>query len=64
MRDTVLNSILLDLCKAYDTLDRDFCMDILAGYGVGPSMLRILRTYWARLQIVEKVGRGLRARLT
>ena len=33
MRDTVLRSIFLDLRKAYDDLDRDRCLDILAGYG-------------------------------
>ena len=29
---------------------------ILAGYGVGPRTIRILRTYWAWLQMVAKVG--------
>ena len=36
MRDTVLNSIFLDLRKAYDALYMDCCIDTLAGYGVGP----------------------------
>ena len=31
-------------------------MNILAGYGVGPRKLRILRTYWARIQMAAKVG--------
>ena len=34
MRDTVLHAILLDLRKAYNALERDRCLDILAGYGV------------------------------
>ena len=44
MMETVLHSILLDLRKSYDALDRDRCLGILAGYGVGPRMLQILRT--------------------
>ena len=47
MRDTVLHSILLDLRKAYNTLDMYRCLDILTGFEVGIRMLRILRTYWA-----------------
>ena len=29
---------------------------ILAGYGVGPRTIRIMRTYWARLQMAAKAG--------
>ena len=47
MREMVLHSIFLDLRKAYNALDRDRCLDILAGYGVGPSTLNILWKYWA-----------------
>ena len=49
MRDMVIRSILLDLQKAHYALDRDRCLDILEGYGVGPRMFRILRTSWVRL---------------
>ena len=42
MRETVLHSIFLYLHKAYDVLDRNRCLDILAGGGLGPRMLRIL----------------------
>ena len=45
MRDIVLHSILPNLRKDYDALDRDLCLDILEGYGVGPRTIRILRTY-------------------
>ena len=47
MRDKLIHSILLDLCKTYANLERDRCMDMLEGYGVGPIMLRIMQTYWA-----------------
>ena len=51
----VFHSIFLDLRKAFDALDRDLCLDILAGYGVGPRTLHILQTYWFWLQMVAKV---------
>ena len=47
MRETVLHSIFLDLHKTYNDLERDQYLDILAGCGVGPRTLHILRTYWA-----------------
>ena len=56
MRETVLNVIFLDLFKAYYALDREHCQDTLTGYGVGPRKIRILRTYWDRPQMAEKVG--------
>ncbi len=34
-----LYQIYLDLRKAYDTLDLGRCLEILAGYGVGPNLL-------------------------
>ena len=43
MRETVLHAIFLDLHKAYDDLDRECCIDILLGCGVGSRKLRILR---------------------
>ena len=46
MRESVLHTIFLDLNKAYAALDWDRCLDILAGYGEGPQMLRLLHTYW------------------
>ena len=45
MREEVLYMIFLDLTIAYDALDRSRCLDILEGYGVGPSARRLLTTY-------------------
>ena len=56
MRETVLHAIFLNLRNSYDALDRDRCLDILVGYGVGPRTLHILWTYWVWLQMVAKVG--------
>ena len=41
-----LHSVFIDLKKAYDTMDRERCLEILAGYGVGPNMIRILEHFW------------------
>ena len=42
MREEVLYMIFLDLHKAYVALDRDRCLEILEGYGVGPRSHGIL----------------------
>ena len=56
MREEVLYMIFLDLTKAYDTLDRSRCLEILEGYGVGPSARRLLNTYLRRLTMVARAG--------
>ena len=56
MREEFLYMIFLDLTKAYDALDRSRCLDILEGYGVGPSARRLLQTYWRRLNMVARAG--------
>ena len=58
MREVVIFKIFLDLQKAYDALDWDTCLEILAAYGVrvGPRTIRLLRTYWERLTIVARDG--------
>ena len=42
-RETVLHDIFMDRQKVYDALDWDKCLEILAGYGVVPRALRLLR---------------------
>ena len=56
MREEVLYVIFLELTKAYDALDRSRCLDILDGYGVGPSARSLLTPYWRRLTIVARAG--------
>ena len=56
MREEVLYVIFLDLTKAYDALDRSRCLEILEGYGVGPSARRLLTTYWSRLTMIARAG--------
>ena len=54
MREEVLYVIFLDLTKAYDALDRSRCLEILEGYGVGPSTRRLLTTSWRCLTMVAR----------
>ena len=59
LREEVLYGIFLYIHKSYYNLNRDFCLDTMAAYGVGPWSLRLLRQYWARLVMVARAGRYL-----
>ena len=54
MRGAVFHAVFLGIQKAYNTLDRDQCLEILVGYCVGPPMLWLLWMYWTWLQMVTK----------
>ena len=56
MREDVIYMIFLDLKKSYDALDRDICLVILEGYGIGTRSCRILQTYWGRLRMFARAG--------
>jgi hypothetical protein len=45
---------LLDLSKAYDTLDRSCTLQILQDYGLGPQLLRLLTNFWNSTQVVAR----------
>jgi hypothetical protein len=51
-----LYQIYLDLRKAYDALDRGRCLEILAGYGVRPNLLRLQKKFWDNAKMVCHVG--------
>jgi hypothetical protein len=44
--------IFLDLAKAFDAVNRDRLLDILAGYVFGPNILRFLRRNWHNAFVV------------
>ena len=48
--------IFLDLHKLYDALDRDICLEILAGCVLRPWYHRIIRNYWDSLTMVDCMG--------
>ena len=41
-----LFQVFLYVRKAYDSLEREMCMDILKGYGMVPKMARLIGHYW------------------
>ena len=43
MDQVPLYGIFINLRKAYDVMDRDMCTEILAGYGVGPKMQKLIQ---------------------
>jgi hypothetical protein len=51
-----LYQIYLDLRKAYDALDRGRCLEILAGYGVGPNLLCLQKKFWDKAKMVCRAG--------
>ena len=60
MREEVLYELFINLWKVYETLDREWCMEIILGYVVGLRMERILRHYWDHLSMVAGAGRCYR----
>jgi hypothetical protein len=44
--------VFLDLTKAFDSMDREKCLLILEGYGVGPRMIRLIWNFWCNAVLV------------
>jgi hypothetical protein len=44
--------VFLDLKKAFDSMDRERCLLILEGYGVGPRMIRLIQNFWRNAVLV------------
>ena len=51
-----LYGIFIDLRKAYDAMDRERCLEILAAYGVGPKMCRLIKHFWDTADLVCRAG--------
>ncbi len=51
-----LYQMYLDLKKAYDALNQTWCLEILAGYGVGPNLLRLQKQFWGNAKMVCHAG--------
>ena len=51
-----LYQIYLDLKKAYDALDWTRCLKILAGYEVGPNLIRLQKKFWSNAKLVCRAG--------
>jgi hypothetical protein len=51
-----LYQIYIDLKKAYDALDRERTLKILAAYGVGPKLLALQKHFWETATLVCRAG--------
>ena len=56
MRESVFHAIFLYFHKAYDALEKSRFLEILERYRGGPRVLRLLRRYWERLQMLVRAG--------
>ena len=52
--------MVLDVKKAYDSLYRMLCMQILQGNGIGKNLQRIPDYFWHGQTVVARLGRVLR----
>ena len=52
----VVLEVLLEFQKAYDALDWDRYLDIIAAYGVSPRYLWLLWAYWGKITMVDRAG--------
>ena len=43
-----LFQVVLNVRKAYESLDRGQCLEILRGYVIGPNLPCLLKNYWKR----------------
>jgi hypothetical protein len=51
-----LYQIFVNLPKAYDHLNREKCLEIMTGYGVGPKLLRLQTQFWTKAEMVCRMG--------
>ena len=56
MREEVLFEVFLDIQKAYDALNLDRYLVIMAAYRVGTRTLQLLWKYWGHLTMVTRAG--------
>ena len=59
-----LFAVFIDLRKALDAMDRVRILEILENYGVGPNILRLIKSFWLKAELVcranGRYGRGFR----
>ena len=59
-----LFAVFIDLRKAFDAMDRGRILEILENYGVGPNILRLIKLFWLKAELVcranGRYGQGFR----
>ncbi len=56
MEQEPLYQVFVDLCKAYNHLDRAKCLEITTGYGVGPKLLCLQKYFWDQAKMACRAG--------
>ena len=51
-----LFQMFLNVRKAYDSLYRTRCTEVLRGYGLGANLQRLLERYWNDQKVVPRAG--------
>ena len=52
--------IFIDVRKAYNSLDRGRCIEVLRGYGMGLNLARLFKSYWDHHRIFPNMDKFLR----
>ena len=52
-----LFQVFLDICKAYDSLDMERCIEALKECGVGTNLTRLIKSYWEHERIATNTGK-------
>ena len=47
----------IDVRKAYNSLEMGRCLEVLRGYGMGPNLARLLKSYMVPQRIVPNTGK-------
>ena len=55
-----LLNVFIDVRKAYNSLDRGRCIEVLRGYGMGLNLACLLKSYWDHQRIFTNMGKFLR----
>ena len=48
-----------DVRKAYESLEKEWCLELFRGYRMGLNLSWLLESYWKRQRIVSKKGKCL-----
>ena len=51
--------VFMEIRKAYESLERGRCLDVLRVYGMEPNLAQLIATYWDWQRIVPKTGKFL-----
>ena len=56
LEQEALYGVFIDLRKAHDAMDPEWCLEILKAYGVGSRILRLIKHFWDNAEMVCRAG--------